>query len=126
MEQVQTIVAPQARQIHEYQISLRNLFDPQNVINLALSSVIYEQMKLILRSRDGWSIGKISRLIAIMSLNEIRKLLFYMTKKMFAAFGANYTAIFRWINEHIFKNILVKVIIRMCSYIISFFKPIVR
>lgn len=67
-----TPVAPVQYQIQQQPLHSTN-FDPHHIINMALGSMIAEQMANILKSSDGLTIGKISKMLTIMSMDEIRK-----------------------------------------------------
>ena len=92
-------------------------FDPHNIMNIALTGMISEQLFSVLKSQEGLTFQKILKLLAITSIDEVRKALMSCIKKIFVLFGENYVVIFKHIDKYIIRNILVTTIYNMYLYI---------
>jgi hypothetical protein len=97
-----------------------SVFDSHNIINMALMTMISEQMTSILKSSDGLTINKITKMLAIMSMDEIRKSVMTFIKKFFDLITTNHVVILEWINKYLINNIIFSHIINFFKYIISF------
>jgi ATP-dependent 26S proteasome regulatory subunit len=84
-------IAPPPLQYQTPQQSYQlNNFDPHNIINMALGSMIAEQMTNILQSSDGLTVSKISKMLTIMSMDEIRKSSMGYVKEFFNFIKSNH------------------------------------
>lgn len=92
-------------------------FDPHNIMNIALTGMISEQLFSVLKSQEGLTFQKILKLLAITSIDEVRKALMSCIKKLFVLFGENYIVIFKHIDKYIIRNIFVTTIYNMYLYI---------
>jgi signal recognition particle GTPase len=92
-------------------------FDPHNIMNMALTSMISEQLFSVLKSQEGLTFQKIVKLLAITSIDEVRKALMICIKKLFTLFGENYILIFKYIDKYIIRNIFVTTIYNLYRYI---------
>jgi len=109
------------------QIPAHNMYgiDPHQILNMTMSNVITEQMIKIVKSTSGLTFGKICELFAIMSLDEIRKTIMSMIKRLFTHVSTNHLSILEWINKNILQNTFVICIKRITNYFTSLFaRPI--
>lgn len=92
-------------------------FDPHNIMNMALTTMISEQLFSVLKSQEGLTFQKILKLLAITSIDEVRKAIMSCIKKLFVLFGENYIVIFKHIDKYIIRNIFVTTIYKVYLYI---------
>lgn len=95
--------------------------DPHQILNMTMTNVISEQMIKIVKSTTGLTFGKICKLFAIMSLDEIRKSIMNMIKHLFTYISTNHLSIIEWINKNILQNTFVICIKQITNYITSLF-----
>jgi hypothetical protein len=101
-------------------------YDTHNIINMALTSMISEQLFSVLKSSEGLTFQKIVKLLAITSIDEIRKVLMIGIKKLFSIFGENYVIIFNNINKYIIHNIFITTLYRIVYYIKNKLSPTIH
>lgn len=107
-EQAKTQQPQQPQQLGQPVYTNPNTFDSHNIINMALTGMISEQLFSVLKSQEGLTFNKIIKLLAITSIDEVRKALMICIKKLFSLFGDNYVVIFQHIHKHIISNIFVR------------------
>ena len=95
--------------------------DPHQILNMTMTNVITEQMIKIVKSTTGLTFGKICKLFAIMSLDEIRKTIMNMIKHLFTYISTNHLSIIEWINKNILQNTFIICIKQITNYITSLF-----
>jgi hypothetical protein len=100
-------------------------FSSQDVLNMALGTLISKQMITILKSSKSISLSQIFKLFAIMSLDEIRIGFMNLIKKIFGIIGSNYLTILRYIDKYILKNIFVRMFKNLLNIFIKWgLKPL--
>jgi hypothetical protein len=94
-------------------------YNSQDILNMALGTFISKQMISILRSTKSITASQIFKLIAILSLDEIRISFMKMLKKIFGIVGENYLTILQYIDKYILKNTFVRIFKYFINYIIK-------
>lgn len=100
-------------------IAPNNVFDSHSIINMALMTMISEQMSSILKSSDGLTINKITKMLAIMSMDEIRKSVMTFIKKFFDLITTNHVVILEWLNKYIIHNVVFSHVFSIIKYLVS-------
>jgi SpoVK/Ycf46/Vps4 family AAA+-type ATPase len=93
--------------------------DTHQYMNLMMSNMIFKQMSSILNSNTKLTASNIVKLLAIMSLDEIRKVFMDAIKNIFNYIKENYGKVFEWINQNIFHNYFIEGIIKIFKKIIG-------
>jgi hypothetical protein len=106
-------------------IIIQSNFNSQDILNMALGTFISKQMISILKSSKSITASQIFKLIAILSLDEIRINFMKMIKKIFGILGENYLTILQYIDKYILKNIFVRSFKYLINYLFEYgFKPL--
>ena len=99
------------------------MVDMHQYLNMMMSNMIFKQMSSVFDTDNVKLSGaNILKLFAIMSMDEIRKILMSAIKSIFKYFGDNYIGVLQWINNNIFQNFFVKLLIKIFNKFISLFK----
>ena len=74
-------------------------FDSTAIINMAMGSMISNQMTSLLNSTEGFSINKIIKLLTVMSIDEIKKNLLEWFKKFLAFMQSKSVSTYIYLNQ---------------------------
>ena len=98
--------------------------DMHQYLNILMSNMVFKQMTSILESDNKTILtGKnILKLFALMSLDEIRKIFMSAIKSIFKYVSENYLKVFEWINNNIFQNYFIKLLLNIFNKFIKLFK----
>jgi hypothetical protein len=97
----------------------------QDVLNMVLGTFISKHMISILKSPNSLSTSQIIKMIAILSLDEIRISFMGIIKRCFGIIGENYLNILWYIDKYILKNVFVKSFRYILNFILKWsIKPL--
>jgi len=106
-------------------ITQPNNCNSQDILNMALGTFISKQMISILKSSKSITASQIFKLIAILSLDEIRIVFMEMIKKIFGVLGKNYLTILSYVDKYILQNIFVRAFKYLINSLFQYaFKPL--
>jgi ATP-dependent 26S proteasome regulatory subunit len=89
--------------------NIKSMMDPSNMISVMMTNMISDQMLSVMKSQNGISIYNILKLLAMMSMNELRKICMTILTKTGTFIQENYMNIFDWIKRFLFLNNLFKI-----------------
>jgi ATP-dependent 26S proteasome regulatory subunit len=93
--------------------------DVHSILNFTMTGMVTKELMNILNSGDTLNSRKIIKLFAIMSLDELRKIIMTSIKKISSLLCENYLSIIKWINENIINNFVFKIMIHAIKFIIK-------
>ena len=96
--------------------------DTHQYMNIMMSNMIFKHMSSVFDSNTSLTGGNILKLLAIMSLDEIRKIFMSTIKSIFSYTSENYIKVFEWINNNIFQNYFIKLLLNIFNKIVMLFK----
>ena len=98
--------------------------DTHQYLNILMSNMVFKQITSILETDNGkiFTGKNILKLFALMSLDEIRKIFMSAIKILFKYVSENYLRVFEWINNNIFQNYFIKLLLNIFNKIMKLFK----
>jgi hypothetical protein len=96
--------------------------DTHQYMNIMMSNMIFKHMSSVFDSNTKLTGGNLLKLLAIMSLDEIRKIFMSTLKSIFNYTSENYIKVFEWINNNIFHNYFIKLLLNVFNKMIMLFK----
>lgn len=100
---------------------MSSYIDSSQYMNMMMSNIIFKQLSSIINANTKITGKIIIQMLAMMSLDELRKFLMCIIKNIIRYVNENYLNILEWINDNILKNFLVRNIFLIFNYIKKMF-----